>query len=522
MQADGGSIPGDIATVQGAMADRRQPRRWNVRNFLLFLWIFLAVALLVGSWSLSTPLGASPDAPSNVNQAAAAVRGQLDNAQVISPFGKVGVVRIPKWASNEQPECFYLRSSVPAGCSPSIGTNTRTVQAFTQFGHYPPLYYLIVGVPTLLAIGSGALYGMQLTGALVDAAFIALGLFLLARYHPRRLPLLGALVALAPMVLFVGAVVNSSGLETAAAFAAWCGGLCVVTRKTVPLALAILTAFAFFFLILSRPLSPVNAVVILVVLGVTGGWSRTRELLHDPNVRLIWASAVVATIVAGVSLALIGSPTLLGAGVKPPLSLAGSVWLTLRHTGGRLGQLIGNFGWLDTPVPSGVIAIWTSAVVGLLAYGAVASRVGRRALPLLALAILAMPVVFESPRVNTVGPYWQARYWLPLAVGLPLVATSIVPVKRIAKAVPPMVQLVGSVVAGTALAVAQIAAFLTALHRYETGLGAKPGTPVVWTPPGGTTLVVSLFVAGEILLVGLVAWRYLEKKGSPVPLAQPT
>ena len=38
-----------------------------------------------------------------------------------------------------------------------------------------------------------------------------------------------------------------------------------------------------------------------------------------------------------------------------------------------------------------------------------------------------MPVIFEAPQLNTVGAYWQGRYWLPLIVGLPLIASSVPP-----------------------------------------------------------------------------------------------
>ena len=52
--------------------------------------------------------------------------------------------------------------------------------------------------------------------------------------------------------------------------------------------------------------------------------------------------------------------------MKPPLSLAGSVWLTLHSTLARLRQCIGAFGSLETSVPSGVVVVWVVAVGGLL------------------------------------------------------------------------------------------------------------------------------------------------------------
>jgi hypothetical protein len=155
----------------------------------------------------------------------------------------------------------------------------------------------------------------------------------------------------------------------------------------------------------------------------------------------------------------------------------------------------------------------------------VVSRRARFALPLLAAAIVLMPVVFESPQMNTVGTYWQGRYWLPLLVGLPLVASSVLP-RTIFGAALSAVHARYWRVAGFAalvalLVAAELGAFLTALQRYETGLGTKPAGAVDWAPQGGTALVIALFVIGQLLLVGFVAWNSLHAEAvepaAPVP-----
>jgi hypothetical protein len=169
---------------------------------------------------------------------------------------------------------------VPASCSPHLDNNTKTVRADTPFSNYPQLYYVLVGVPSLVLTGAHAVYAMRFASVVISAGLIALGLFLLGRYHPRRLPLAASLVALTPMVLFLSGVVDSSGMEITAGFAAWCGGLCVVETETVPRALAIWTSLSFAVFILSRPLSPASAAVIVVVLATLAGWRRTRALLR--------------------------------------------------------------------------------------------------------------------------------------------------------------------------------------------------------------------------------------------------
>ena len=351
---------------------------WVTGSWASFVRAFLAMVLSIGAWSVSTPLGAAPDEPSQVMEATAFVRGQFTPPQfevVIDGVrhGQIGAVLVPHWVSDISPACFLRRPNTPAGCAQQDGTDTRSTLATTQFSNYPPLYYAIVGLPTLLSVGRGALYAMQYTGAILDAALIALGLFLLVRYHPRRRTLLGALVAISPMVLFISAVVTPSGLETSAAFAAWCGGLCVVQAPEVSRGLVAWTSLSFILLILSRPISPANAGVILIVLGTLVGWRRSRAILRRPNIRPLWLTAALATVLAGFYLLMAGLPDLLGEPSEPPFSITGAVWLTLRLTGQRLRQCVGDFGWVDTPAPAWVVALWAVVLVGLIAYAMVVS-----------------------------------------------------------------------------------------------------------------------------------------------------
>jgi hypothetical protein len=344
---------------------------------------------------------------------------------------------------------------------------------------------------------------MRAVGSLVNSALVALGLFLVLRYHPRRLLFAGVLVALSPMVFFLSSVLNSSGMEIAAAFAAWCGGLCVIAYRPVPFALGAWTALAFAVLMLSRPTSPANAAVIIVTLGIVAGWSRCKELVRDRGTFPIRASLAATLIVVGVQAAFGGFPAIPGTPLKPPLSLWGSIWLTLRLTEDRLRQAVGNFGWLQVPLPDAVFAVWSAVVAVLVAAGLYLSSRYRRALPFLVLVIVVMPIIIESPKIDTAGAFWQGRYWLPVLIGVPLVAAAQLSVRKQAT---DRTVAIGLVTLGSVLGAAQVWAFIVALHRYEYGLGARPGTKASWAPPGGVLLVTGLLVVGMVLLVGLIAF----------------
>jgi hypothetical protein len=323
---------------------------------------------------------------------------------------------------------------------------------------------------------------------------------------------------LSPMVLFLMAVVNSSGLEISSGFATWCGALCIVERQRLPRPLAIWTAVAACVLVLSRPTSPLDAGIITVVSALLIGWRGLRPRLNRSLVPLC-GPVLLAVMVAGGFLFVVGPPPLLG---LPPLhraSLLSNMWTTLRLTGARLRQSVGNFGWLDTPVPTWVVIVWTSCLAALTAIALALSAQCRRALPVLALLILAMPLTLESHTINTVNVWWQGRYWLPVAVGFPLVAGTFQWRSRRHRALGTGRQWVAPAVVlgvGLLLLAAQIGSFTRALGRYEVGLGVQAGAPTIWLPPGGRNLVVVAFVVGAIVTLALVVFMMLPRmKAAP-------
>ncbi|MDE3086909.1 MAG: DUF2142 domain-containing protein [Acidobacteriota bacterium] len=505
----------------------RDDRPGRAAAWVCFVWAFVGVGLAVASWSIATPLMASPDEPAQSIQAGAAVRGQIDEPLVAGPVGRWSKVTVPRYllSAGSVPTCFSFKSNVSAGCAPSVSDSDTPAEAVTQFSNYPPLYFLVVGLPTLAMHGARAVYAMRMAGALLDAALLALGLFVLARYYPRRRILAGALLALSPMVFFITGMVGDSGMEIAAAFAAWAACLCVVRREDVPRPLCVATALSLVLFTLSRPTSPAYVAIALVVLAVLAGWRRVRDLLGARSTKAVAVALAGAFGVAFVMVGVGGLPSLLGGPTTPPLTHLQEVQKTFSLTWSHLHQAIGNFGWTDTPVPWGVTVVWAAGVGAVIVAGAVCSgRIGA-ALAVLVVAVVALPVVLESPRINAVGPYWQGRYWLPLLVGLPLVALAFERRRpsRAAGTGRRVLGVVGAVAGAGLLVAAQLGGFLTALHRYETGLGVGPRARAQWGPPGGAGLMVVLFAVGYglVVLFALVYGGVLVRQASPVGRSAP-
>jgi hypothetical protein len=276
-------------------------------------------------------------------------------------------------------------------------------------------------------------------------------------------------------------------------------------------------------LVLSRPTSALDLAVVVVVMAFSIGWRGLRQRLN-PTLAPLWIPVVVAVVVAGGFIVVFGSPHLTGVAPAHPASLLSNMWTNLRHTGADLRQCIGNFGWLDTPVPMWVVIVWASCVGGVVALALALSAPCRRALPVLVLSILALPEVLFAPEMNTFSGDWQGRYWLPLAVGIPLIASTFRwPVRSDTHRRTDREWTVPALVLGLGLVLfaAQLESFTHALTRYQTGLGVRAGAPTVWLPPGGHDPVVIAFVMGSMVTLALVVFMMLPRmkvdsvRGSP-------
>ena len=202
------------------------------RPLLAFL-AFLALAL---SWSLGTPLLSAADEPEQSVKAAAVVRGEFS--------GPVRVWNFADWQSTyttpdyleveyrlprslvralaeHDPACYAFSLQRTAACTVRANAH-RIAEAgdiATTHMNYSPLYYALVGWPSLLLHGDAALYGMRVASALITAALLAAAFTTSARRG--KAAAAGVLAAATPAVIYFGAVVNPSGLEISCALLAW-------------------------------------------------------------------------------------------------------------------------------------------------------------------------------------------------------------------------------------------------------------------------------------------------------------
>jgi hypothetical protein len=477
-------------------------RRWWVSFFLL--------AGMIGMWLLATPLLASPDEPQHLVRAASVARGTLLGRSTGSPSTTRFSLPAPFADVSAYPRCFAYRAQVPASCTPGLRRRSGAAREVTSSaGKYPPVYYAVVGVPSLLVTGVAADVPMRIVSGVLCAALLATAAAW-ATSPGGRLSSVGLAVSVTPMVLFMGAVVNPNGLEIAADAAVWVGLLVLVgsDRRPTRAFMSVLTAVTSVLLV-ARPISVFWAALSVVVALLLAPAGRLRALAGDVRVRIsaLALTAVTAAEAAWVlgtqSHALDVAPTPHHVSVGEALRLV----LLPSHIKGLAVQLVGDFGWKDTPAPTATVLLWALAAAGLLVVGLVTSSWRHRAVTVVGIALCVLvPAVGEALAYPRLGPWWQGRYTLPLAVGVPLLAVAGARLSR-RTSLP-----LGAGVAA-AVALGQVLAFVHTLARYTVGAGHGLGLGTVrWHPPLPPLLLIALFC---LLAIGWAIWLVL-------PLGRPT
>jgi hypothetical protein len=473
---------------------------------------FVLVALLSGLWAVANPPLAGPDEPAHVIRAVALEHGELIGKE---PSGRLDrdlrpvaesarVVQAPEiYRSVNGPPCFARQQGV-AACLNFEGSS-RDADVVTYEARQPPAYHGVVGVMSWLgSAGSATVYLMRSLSVLMTAAFIATAITALRRVAAPGLLTTGLILAVTPMVLFMSSVVNPSSTEIAASLAFWACGLVLLSRahERIDNRLVTATGIAGCVLALSRQLGPLwIALAALTIVGVTQR-AALRIVARSSWARL-WAALILASVATQVAWVAIVRPrdaTLVSRSsrfvVIDVVGDTGSIFRWFR-------EMIGWFGWLDTPAPVLTWLPWTAALAFLF-FVALAWVSRRHAAVLVALvaAVIFVPLIVDSTPYDAGGTFWQGRYTLPLAVGVPIVAAfTLSSTHRGRELVTGRFVLTIGVVVGTA----QFLAFAQNLRRYTVGYDGdlQYWKDPEWQPPLPPLL---LTVAYAAVIAAFLAW----------------
>ena len=456
-----------------------------MRRYALSLVLLVS---LIGLWEVATPLLAAPDEPQHLIKAAAVARGQwIGREEAVGPrthvhlpasFGQLGAY----------PRCFAFHPHRPASCTPPVtGASGPDVDLTTTAGRYPPVYYAVVGLPTLGVCGVRADRAARVLSGLLCALLLAAA----ATWAAGDLLALAMPLAVTPMVLFLGAVVNPSGVEVAAAAASWVGLLRLATDSgPVRPGRALSCTAVLCALELSRPISVLWVLLIAGTVGLTSSRDRLGSLIRQRSVQLGAAVVALVAVVQTAWVVLAQSTRLFGTSTHVSGTAALHRVLTVKHVRHLASQMVGRFGWLDIGAPRLTVGLWATGL--LLAVVVGFSAGGRRVRIAIAAGLVVTvlaPALIEAGSYSRIGYWWQGRYTLPYAIGLPFLAT-------IGRA--PRIRRPAMAVAG-ALALGQVDAFTRTLARYTVGTGHGLGLDrVSWHPPLAPVPLLLLFSAATV------------------------
>lgn len=487
-------------------------------------WVlFGLLALITIAWSMATPALSGADELAHVRRAEAIVRGQLLGRHHVIKHGRYTepfrVVRVPATFAHLDNRlfCYLANLHASARCAEPVVRSPQLVPQATYVGEYPPLYYLLVGWPALLARGVLGVYAMRVLSALWSSLFLATALWC-ALGTGRRFAALGVAAATTPFVTYIAGTINPSGLEISTAICLWACGVEFATRsarsgerkvgrqsRASCRSLLVWSCISGAMLLAMRFTSVVWFVLIAVALGIWAGAAAVKKLSgrHDARVWLAITGAV--GIASSVWIVSARSWEVLGWAVPRSWSTwtiitdaAGRSWLWLK------GMLAATT--LGLPAFEPVVVLVLGIVV-VLFYAALAitpqatdiSAVELRRRKTLVLGLLLvvafLPIVVASAASRSIGSQWQGRYGLPLAAGIPILSG------WLAADAPALRGRRATSMAGLAIVVwcgATILDLFWTMRRYAVGVGGP-----IWFFPGEWQ--PRLLPALAVLIVATVA-----------------
>lgn len=494
------------------------PNQQSARSRWRPFWLsFGLLALLSILWALASPLISVPDESAHAIRAAAVVRGDFVGIRS-EAFPSQIEVSVPRYVEHTHAlACFAFDPRIGAACQKDVtGDPDTIVSTATSAGVNSPVFYALVGLPTLLLSGDAALYGMRIVNAVLCSALLGLMVMSLKQLGSSRWTMLAVAVSVTPMMLFLMGSINPNSVELAAAGALFAALVLILSRPSPGKLLgerALVVVAGALFLSNTRSIS-----LLWVVLAVCGAFLLARaDIMRDLLKRpATWFAVAASGAAALFALWWYLRPQF----TSPPEALPGGGMsarlgfeIMIDKTFDSLQGIIGMFGWIDRPAPTIVYQIWTVALgVVVIAALALARSQDRRPVILFAVAMVFVPAIAQALIVTDMGIIWQGRYMLAMFACL-VIASGIALDQRFPQSFPNPVSRLFAV-ALWMLAFGHLASFIWVLRRYVIG-GAGSWVNMVrdatWQPPltwiGLTVLFGLTLGAGAWLL-----WRDIERQ----------
>ena len=448
-------------------------------------------------WSFLTPLFSGPDEPSNFIRSAAVVRGEWigENypASIEKSYWSTYVHIDPQFGTaNAIPWCFAPFPEKP-GCGIAVeDAPVVDIPTWTNMGRYPLLPFVISGIGTVFGATDLSVLMARLMTSLVSAALIACAAYAILR---RQQSLLGLLLVLTPGTIFLASAMNPSAIEICSAIAVWSILPSVIQDKAPDRTTQTIFLAAGVLLVATRPIGIVVYITAGLISWIAYGNTTLAQVIKT-NKTALSVHGLSAALMAWWYVAVYSyqtSPSLIAGNQK--LSLSTQITQSLQHIPELLDQHVGNFGWLDTPIPRG--EMWLYALLAAVAIFTSLQRLGKRktlALTLLSCVVVGISLAVDMNFYAMFGWFGaQGRHITPILVGVPLLV--------VAQSSFGTRFHIGLV---TGWSVVMVWAGLGALRRYTVGVNGDNAfsmfTERTWNPSVGFWVSVTLLVVASCVI----------------------
>lgn len=424
------------------------------------------------------PLFAGPDEPAHTIKAAGTVRGDLTGDRIDGEPEWRRSMQVPAILdSADTVLCWAFVSGADATCAAYEGRTDVNAAVATSASRHPPLYYAIVGMLTWFGASHFWIRLMRIASVLLAALFVG-GAARSLGSGASRIRSLGLVFALTPAVVAWQALINPSVLEISSS-------LCLVaamlalgrndadldpSERDRLLRRAGVSAIA---LALARALGPLWLVIIGLAMVLRFGWLPFRRLLTETTARLWLGAVVVAGLIQTVWVLSVGTLSDIDEGFEP-LSLADAFRGAVGMGNRNLTHIIGVFGWNNPRLPYFVEVSWLMLFGALLfAAAALADRRGLRALAFAVAAMVAIPIAIETYQAWQYGGFpWQARYTVPIAILVPLIATDAL-AERTSRTPGLVIPARAFALVGAVVWLGHALSYWAAIRRFSVGTGGS-------------------------------------------------
>ncbi|MDQ3935566.1 MAG: DUF2142 domain-containing protein [Actinomycetota bacterium] len=398
-------------------------------RLLLLGWVLLSVA-----WVFGNPPFAAPDEGPHYLRTLAVAQGDLITEQRPEQV-RGGTLRQRAWIRQlnhsarvpagkaPAPYCNGHDSRADAACLDDFSPPRVRTEYTTQVGNYQPLPYLLPAAAMRVADSpSPALRWARAANALLTLLLLYMAQRMAWSPDAGAISLLGLVVAVTPMAIFCGAILNGTGPEIAAA-AAFGAGMLRLRRDPScarsPRVWFVIGASGVV-LALSRSLGPAWIVLLALAALALVGLRPALGFLRAGG-RAAPAALAAIGVAAGLNLlweARHGPEEQTGfANLRAVLDQAVGEWWRASS------ELVGKFGYLEWRLPWWVYAGWFAAGFAVVAVALRAAlRRERTTLAVTLAAALVLPMFLWVFAIRQTGFGLQGRHVFPALLAVPLVA----------------------------------------------------------------------------------------------------